>query len=137
MTPSLPWKFRYEGWISLYSSPLMNLFILSITSLTPKLGREAHRYNGSVPVRSKQPIRTRYLGHVTGYQPIRTRYLGHVTGHQPIRDQYSHQKGSTFALSSQFEAKILSSTAGNMRRASEMIKFSKHQEPTESGNTGL
>eukprot|EP00116_Pleurobrachia_bachei_P019042 sb/3479304/ len=21
-------------------------------------------------------------------QPIRTRYLGHVTGHQPIRDQY-------------------------------------------------
>eukprot|EP00116_Pleurobrachia_bachei_P008605 sb/3468867/ len=80
----------------------------------------------------KQPIRTRYLGHVTGYQPIRdqyflirsvpgnnnrsipplvlllnfilatgekgilklckqpirTRYLGHVTGYQPIRDQY-------------------------------------------------
>eukprot|EP00116_Pleurobrachia_bachei_P007337 sb/3467599/ len=65
---------------------------------------------------SKQPIRTRYLGHVTGYQPIRdqyflirsektiwvtsaiptdtskqpirTRYLGHVTGNQPIRDKY-------------------------------------------------
>eukprot|EP00116_Pleurobrachia_bachei_P002930 sb/3463192/ len=53
---------------------------------------------------SKQPIRTRYLGHVTGYQPIsdqyflirstvfkqpiRTRYLGHVTGYQPISDQY-------------------------------------------------
>eukprot|EP00116_Pleurobrachia_bachei_P012150 sb/3472412/ len=67
---------------------------------------------------SKQPIRTHYLGHVTGYQPIRdqyfgrflltvltaahetvflqhtskqpirTRYLGHVTGYQPIRDQY-------------------------------------------------
>eukprot|EP00116_Pleurobrachia_bachei_P014708 sb/3474970/ len=62
---------------------------------------------------SKQPIRTRYLGHVTGYQPIRdqsvvginirnvmynmieiskqlirTRYLGHVTGYQPIMDQY-------------------------------------------------
>eukprot|EP00116_Pleurobrachia_bachei_P005480 sb/3465742/ len=79
----------------------------------------------------KQPIRTRYLGHVTGYQPIRdqyparivsicvglipsqlelagkscdnlaaneltdtckqpirTHYLGHVTGYQPIRDQY-------------------------------------------------
>eukprot|EP00116_Pleurobrachia_bachei_P009418 sb/3469680/ len=80
---------------------------------------------------SKQPIRTYYLGHVTGYQPIsyqpirdqyflirsvpviisssqscneamrseqepieiskqriRTRYLGHLTGYQPIRDQY-------------------------------------------------
>eukprot|EP00116_Pleurobrachia_bachei_P005557 sb/3465819/ len=67
---------------------------------------------------SKQPIRTRYLGHVTGYQPIRDQYflirsidsiliylptetskqpirtrylghyLGHVTGYQPIRDQY-------------------------------------------------
>eukprot|EP00116_Pleurobrachia_bachei_P001816 sb/3462078/ len=43
---------------------------------------------------SKQPIRTRYLGHVTGYQPmrdykqsIRTRYLGHVTSYQPIRGQ--------------------------------------------------
>eukprot|EP00116_Pleurobrachia_bachei_P016258 sb/3476520/ len=24
---------------------------------------------------SKQPIRTRYLGHVTGYQPIRDRYF--------------------------------------------------------------
>ena len=24
---------------------------------------------------------------MTGKQPIRTRYLGHVTGHQPIRDQ--------------------------------------------------
>eukprot|EP00116_Pleurobrachia_bachei_P011654 sb/3471916/ len=35
----------------------------------------------------KQPIRTCYLGHVTGYQPIRTRYSGHVTGNQPIRDQ--------------------------------------------------
>ena len=23
-----------------------------------------------------------------GKQPIRTRYLGHVTGYQPIRDQY-------------------------------------------------
>eukprot|EP00116_Pleurobrachia_bachei_P014443 sb/3474705/ len=23
-----------------------------------------------------------------GYQPIRIRYLGHVTGYQPIRDQY-------------------------------------------------
>eukprot|EP00116_Pleurobrachia_bachei_P011238 sb/3471500/ len=81
---------------------------------------------------NKQPIRTRYLGHVTGYQPIRdqyflirpvtifdgcdrltkilsskqvsatmttrivetnkqpirTHYLGHVTGYQPISDQY-------------------------------------------------
>ena len=56
---------------------------------------------------SKQPIKTRYLGHVTGCQPIkgqyllihpqlylnpctvpiRTLYLGHVTGCQPIRDQ--------------------------------------------------
>eukprot|EP00116_Pleurobrachia_bachei_P010150 sb/3470412/ len=26
---------------------------------------------------------------VTSKQPIRTRYLGHVTGYQPIRDQYS------------------------------------------------
>ena len=25
----------------------------------------------------------------TGKQPIRTRYFGHVTGYQPIRDQYS------------------------------------------------
>eukprot|EP00116_Pleurobrachia_bachei_P014629 sb/3474891/ len=25
----------------------------------------------------------------TSKQPIRTRYLGHVTGYQPIRDQYS------------------------------------------------
>ena len=24
----------------------------------------------------------------TSKQPIRTRYLGHVTGYQPIRDQY-------------------------------------------------
>ena len=24
---------------------------------------------------SKQPIRTRYLGHMTGYQPIRDQYL--------------------------------------------------------------
>jgi len=24
----------------------------------------------------------------TSQQPIRTRYLGHVTGYQPIRDQY-------------------------------------------------
>eukprot|EP00116_Pleurobrachia_bachei_P015440 sb/3475702/ len=82
---------------------------------------------------SKQPIRNRYLGHVTCYQPIkdqyflirsvpvrsvisqsgtgtsllkqtqstahqdstetskqpiRTLYLGHVTGYQPIRDEY-------------------------------------------------
>eukprot|EP00116_Pleurobrachia_bachei_P004608 sb/3464870/ len=44
---------------------------------------------------SKQPIRTRYLGHVNGYQPIRDQYflkltrdLGHVTSYQPIRDQY-------------------------------------------------
>eukprot|EP00116_Pleurobrachia_bachei_P012962 sb/3473224/ len=57
---------------------------------------------------SKQPIRTCYLGHVTGgyiswrgggklginfqysKHPIRTRYLDHVsvTGYQPIRDQY-------------------------------------------------
>eukprot|EP00116_Pleurobrachia_bachei_P014571 sb/3474833/ len=57
---------------------------------------------------SKQPIRTRYLGHVTGYQPIRDQYYlvdhileirvagltnnilktDHVTGNQPIRDQY-------------------------------------------------
>eukprot|EP00116_Pleurobrachia_bachei_P001671 sb/3461933/ len=60
---------------------------------------------------SKQHIRTRYLGHVTGRsmvvtpvivrcyavshepndtskQPIRTRYLGHVTCYHPLRDQY-------------------------------------------------
>ena len=36
---------------------------------------------------SGKPIRTRYLGHVTGYQPIIARYLGHVTGYQPIREQ--------------------------------------------------
>eukprot|EP00116_Pleurobrachia_bachei_P005160 sb/3465422/ len=66
---------------------------------------------------SKQQIRSRYLGHVSGYQPIRdqyflirsvpalfivkgqepteiskqpirTHYLGHVTGYQPIRDKH-------------------------------------------------
>eukprot|EP00116_Pleurobrachia_bachei_P011649 sb/3471911/ len=42
-----------------------------------------------VPGGSKQPIRTQYLGHVTGYQPIRDQYLGHMTGYQPIRDQYN------------------------------------------------
>eukprot|EP00116_Pleurobrachia_bachei_P005983 sb/3466245/ len=54
----------------------------------------------------EQPIRSRYLGHVTGYQPIRdqsrfllkrllpgkqpirTHCLGHVTGYQPIRDHH-------------------------------------------------
>eukprot|EP00116_Pleurobrachia_bachei_P005240 sb/3465502/ len=49
-----------------------------------------------MPGTSKQPIRTRYLGHVTPVQEptetskqlIRTRYLGHVTGYPPIRDQY-------------------------------------------------
>eukprot|EP00116_Pleurobrachia_bachei_P015435 sb/3475697/ len=40
------------------------------------------------PETRKQPIRTRYLSHVTGYQPIRARYLGHVTSYQPIRDQF-------------------------------------------------
>eukprot|EP00116_Pleurobrachia_bachei_P017818 sb/3478080/ len=35
----------------------------------------------------KQPIRTRYLGHVTGYQPIRGQYFGHVISYQPIWDQ--------------------------------------------------
>eukprot|EP00116_Pleurobrachia_bachei_P000137 sb/3460399/ len=58
--------------------------------------------------RPKQPIRTHYLGDVTGYRPIRdhyflirsvnpmaknrpirTRYLGHLTGWQSISDQYS------------------------------------------------
>ena len=29
---------------------------------------------------SKQPIRTRYLGHVTGYQPIRDQYFLIFTG---------------------------------------------------------
>ena len=28
---------------------------------------------------SKQPIRTRYLGHVTGYQPIRDQYFQYLT----------------------------------------------------------
>ena len=28
------------------------------------------------------------LSHDTGKQPIRTRYLGHVNGYQPIMDQY-------------------------------------------------
>ena len=31
---------------------------------------------------SKQPIRTRYLGHVTGYQPIREQYSYLVGGHE-------------------------------------------------------
>ena len=30
---------------------------------------------GNTPLPSKQPIRTRYLGHVTGYQPIRDQYF--------------------------------------------------------------
>eukprot|EP00116_Pleurobrachia_bachei_P016619 sb/3476881/ len=32
----------------------------------------------------------------TSKQPIRTRYLGHVTGYQPIRDQYSLILSVTF-----------------------------------------
>eukprot|EP00116_Pleurobrachia_bachei_P003253 sb/3463515/ len=49
---------------------------------------------------SKQPIRTRYLGHVTGYQPIgdQTRYFRHVTGYQPIRDQYFLHLPSLFGV---------------------------------------
>ena len=38
---------------------------------------EPPHINKGVPTAdvSKQPIRTRYLGHVTGYQPIRDQYL--------------------------------------------------------------
>ena len=35
------------------------------------MSRHVHKVTES----SKQPIRTRYLGHVTGYQPIRDQYF--------------------------------------------------------------
>eukprot|EP00116_Pleurobrachia_bachei_P017006 sb/3477268/ len=47
------------------------------------------------PPETKQPIRTHVMlsnkiiePAETSKQPIRTRYLGHVTGYQQIRDQY-------------------------------------------------
>ena len=39
-----------------------------LTNLQKELGQEPND-------KSKQPIRTRYLGHVTGYQPIREQYF--------------------------------------------------------------
>eukprot|EP00116_Pleurobrachia_bachei_P013320 sb/3473582/ len=45
-----------------------------------------------IPVRVTQnrasSVRQRLEPTETSKQPIRTRYLGHVTGYQPIRDQY-------------------------------------------------
>eukprot|EP00116_Pleurobrachia_bachei_P007699 sb/3467961/ len=38
-------------------------------------GDEGDRGKEPTEIRSKQPIRTRYLGHVTGYQPIRDQYF--------------------------------------------------------------
>ena len=48
------------------------------TQPTPPPAREAIVFDNSPPVPKM----------VTTNQPIRARYLGHVTGYQPIKDQY-------------------------------------------------
>ena len=57
----------------------------------PSINR--NRY--TIPPRSSSPMSKVLYLKTTGFskQPIRTRYLGHVTGYQPIRDQY--QKSCT------------------------------------------
>eukprot|EP00116_Pleurobrachia_bachei_P004110 sb/3464372/ len=111
------------------SGTLKNAGIIHIVSL--RCYYEPLRYLYQEPTETnKKPIKTRYLGYMTGYQPIRdqyflirsvpekkqirrrpcltyllyssrsseptetnkkpikTRYLGYMTGYQPIRDQY-------------------------------------------------
>eukprot|EP00116_Pleurobrachia_bachei_P012760 sb/3473022/ len=66
-------------------------FLAALVLASPSLWAETHislsRSSLSLP------------GRDTCKQPIRTRYLGHVTGYQPIRDQYFLVKGTcTFSL---------------------------------------
>eukprot|EP00116_Pleurobrachia_bachei_P005860 sb/3466122/ len=88
---------------SIFSSPLPALPQVYTTAFdkTKLIRFDSYYVNGSDPEKlfssgqriqivrqeptdtSKQPIRTHYLGHVTGYQPI-----SHVTGYQPISDHY-------------------------------------------------
>ena len=63
---------------------------LSFPGAPKALMRRLHIEIRSTTDRTKQPIRTLYLGHVTGYQPIRDQYLPlfDVTlGSLPVEDQ--------------------------------------------------
>eukprot|EP00116_Pleurobrachia_bachei_P002370 sb/3462632/ len=120
-TSKQPFRTCYLGHVSGYQ-PIRDQYFLicfchtwkEINKLTTpgNLGEDlVTPGNQEPPDTSKQPIRTRCLGHVTlghvtGYQPIRdqyflkeirTSYLGHVTGYEPIRDQHStHLHGHEF-----------------------------------------
>eukprot|EP00116_Pleurobrachia_bachei_P006455 sb/3466717/ len=69
-------------------------------------GREGGKGKGQITEPEKGPIYLWFF-HAsiteTSKQPIRTRYLGHVTGHQPIRDQYSLTSSSSSLSSSSLE----------------------------------
>ena len=49
----------------MFLTPIVNLAVV-------ESGNTTHQEPTDI---SKQPIRTRYLGHVTGYQPIRDQYF--------------------------------------------------------------
>eukprot|EP00116_Pleurobrachia_bachei_P013984 sb/3474246/ len=64
----------------------------------PKLGPKFHSLIQLVLIRSQseQPIRTRYLGHVTGYH-----------GYQPIRDQYFLNRSVPVVLGAKKDLRVV------------------------------
>eukprot|EP00116_Pleurobrachia_bachei_P015437 sb/3475699/ len=63
------------------SALLHKLIVLFFCHLEMSLSHTSLSFSKSQKVFQQEPTET-------SKQPIRTRYLGHVTGYQPIRDQY-------------------------------------------------
>eukprot|EP00116_Pleurobrachia_bachei_P015530 sb/3475792/ len=87
-------ELRYLGHVTGYQ-PIRDQYFLirSVLSVNYLADSLAWRIDGHKQVRrkvipqNKQRIEGNWKWE-TSKQPIRTRYLGHVTGYQPIRDQY-------------------------------------------------
>eukprot|EP00116_Pleurobrachia_bachei_P010839 sb/3471101/ len=62
-----------------------------------------HTHRTETTETSKQPIRTRYLGHMTGYQPIRDQYFlirSVPTQYSPLRNRFLFARYSLISSSS-------------------------------------